>query len=158
MQLLLVNHWYKQHEGGIKKKKKWWFYPTLAVYITNCWAQGTDLLRVIISFPNSKGMNPHCSGMLLSYRRFETEGEWFIWNPDISQQNLQYSGTERVITRRVIGANKANTAAHFLWQSSVFKMIVLTKEKQVVVDFLLSAIFFQIWERLYILCFVYQDH
>lgn len=68
--------------------------------------------------------------------------KWFIWNPDISQQNLQYSGTERVIMGRVIGTNKANTAVHFLWQSPVFKMIVVTKEKHVVVDFLLSAIYF----------------
>lgn len=43
---------------------------------------------------------------------------------------------------RVIGTNKANTAAHFLWQSPVFKMIVVTKKKHVVVDFLLSAIYF----------------
>lgn len=108
---------------------------TLVMYVTNCWAQGTDMLRVISSFSNSKGTDRLLLWDAAVLQAIWDKGEWFIWNPDISQQNLRYSGTERVITRRVIGANKTNTAAHLLWQSPVFKTqvplcsIVLTKEK-----------------------------
>lgn len=119
MQHLLANHCYKEHEWGGKKISG--FCPTLVIYVTNCWAQGTDRLAVISSFSNSKDTDCPLLWAAAVLQAIWDEGEWFIWNPDISQQNLWYSRTERAITRRVVGANKTNTPAHLLWQGPVFK-------------------------------------